>query len=558
MAALVHMAVGLPLGFLGLPSVQEIVEAIANGFAQALAGALVPGFLKHASVATIQWLVALPDPASWTHVRQLEEEMGWLGLSLMPVTLAVSAIRYWSMGLTGAAHPMSAVARCAGSCGALVAYPWAVGQAVAGANTITHAILAFPQVADGLASLVTVLFGGALLSGGGSAFLAVLVIVAVVLAGALFAMQALLTLLLSVLVVAGPPLIALSPVPELAHLARGWARALGVVCLIPVCWTVLFAAAGALTLDATDVSGGAGGLPGHLSAAFAALATWVLAVRLPLLLLGELRGFLSGGLRGGGGASGGAGAASQLPGAERVRLAQARLRSVAVDGAPAIAGSVGAAAGALGAPQGGPLGAARRRFGRGGAGRDQAAGGPGQGSGGAQVEQRPAGGGARERLAQAGQILRDAPGRAREAVAEGSARESARARAGSRRTEHRRAPAAPGPRPGAGKGGNGGASGDRAARSAQGGRAPKPAADRTRKTPAGDGRGRPSAQPGSGQARAQPARQPARGKGMTPPPRQPQPAKPRQNARRQGKSGGNRKPAAEVPRSKRARRKPKR
>lgn len=427
MSSAAHVAAGLPLGFLGLPSVQSIVEAIANGFAQALAGALVPGFLKHAGVASIQWLVALPDPGSWTHVDALEGQMAWLGFSLMPVTLAVSAIRYWTMGLTGSAHPAGAVARCVGSCGLLVAYPWVVGQAVAAANTLTHAILGFPEVAGGLSSLVSVLFGGALLTGGGTAFLAILVIVGVVFAGALFAMQAFLTLLLCVLVVAGPPLIAVSPVPELAHLARGWARALGVVCLIPVCWTVLFAVAGALTLDATDVEGGAGGVPGHVIAAFAALAVWVLAVRLPMMLLGELRGFLAGGLRrGAGGGAGEAGGGGRgLPGAEQLRLAHARLRSVALDGVPAVAASAGAAAGALGAPSGGPVGAARRRLRRAVArSGDRSGGAGGVGAGGAVKRERPAvpgERGLRGRLAQAGRVAAEAPGLAREAVASGTA-----------------------------------------------------------------------------------------------------------------------------------------
>ena len=43
-----------PLAFLGLPSLHSIIEGIAKGFFSALAGALVPGFLKHGTVATIQ------------------------------------------------------------------------------------------------------------------------------------------------------------------------------------------------------------------------------------------------------------------------------------------------------------------------------------------------------------------------------------------------------------------------------------------------------------------------------------------------------------------------
>lgn len=430
----------VPLGFLGieLPSIQEIVEGIANGFAQALAGALVPGFLKHATVATIQWLVALPDPESWTHVRHLQGEMTWLGISLLPVTVTVGTVRGWVLGVSGAGDPAAILARAAGACGVLVAYPWVVSQVVDGANTVTHAILGFPEVANGLASLVTVLFGGALLVGAGSAFAAILVIVGVAFAGALFAIQAFLVQVLAFLIVGGPLAIALSPVPEMAGLARLWARALGVVVLVPVCWTVLFATAGALTLDATDVAGGAGGLPGHITAAFAALGTWALAVRLPMMLFGELRGFLAGGRRGGSG--GGAGSvAGRMPGAERLRVAQARLRAVALEGVPAVTGGVGRAAGAMGAPAGGPAGALRRRVAvtRGQAPAGGAA--PSAGGGGADP------GGWRERAGRAREIIGSIPADAREAVRQGAAAELAQGRRrgrGARRGPQRRTQAA--------------------------------------------------------------------------------------------------------------------
>src|ERR1700726_3272159 len=97
----------VPLAFLGieLPSLHSIIEGIAKGFFGALAHALVPSWLTHGTVATIQHLVALPDPATWTHVGQLQGDMVYLGAMLLPVTLAVSTVRSWLVGLTGAAHP---------------------------------------------------------------------------------------------------------------------------------------------------------------------------------------------------------------------------------------------------------------------------------------------------------------------------------------------------------------------------------------------------------------------------------------------------------------------
>lgn len=413
-----------PLAFLGLPSLHSIIEGIAKGFFSALAGVLVPGFLKHGTVATIQHLVALPDPGSWGHVSELQSDMTYLGMSLMPVTLTVCTLRYWMLGLTGAAHPVTAIGRCTWATGVLVAYRWLVEQTVAATNTLTHAILGFPVVANGLASIITVLFGGALLVGAGGVFGAFLVIVGVVFAAALFASAEALTVVLALVFCAGPPLIALSPIPELSHLARVWGHALMAIVFVPIGWTILFATAGALTLDATSVTHGAGGLPAHVAAAFAGLITFILAVRLPLILFGQLRHLLSGGLRAGSNA--GEGGSSGIPGAERVRAAHERLRSFAVEGMPAVGRTAGRAAGAMGAPQGGPLGATRRSLQgvarRAGLTTDltpAAASAAAAGRMGGTAGRSTGRGGVRERVSQARAILASAPQEAKAVMAAG-------------------------------------------------------------------------------------------------------------------------------------------
>jgi hypothetical protein len=452
----------VPLAFLGLPSLHSIIEAIANGFFGALANALVPGFLKHGTVATIQHLVALPDPDTWSHVHQLQGDMTYLAAMLMPVTLAVGTLRYWLIGFTGQAHPVAAVARCSWVTAVLVAYGWIVGQSVAATNTLTHAILGFPTVGDGLQRIIGVLFGGALLTGAGGVFGAFLVIIGVLFAAGLFAAQVLLTVVLALLIVAGPPLIALSAIPELSHLARGWAHALLATALVPIGWTILFATAGALSLDATSFTGGAQGLPGHIAAAFAGLITFVLAVKLPLMLFGELRRlFAAGSLSG---HSGRATVPSGTPGVERVRAAHARLRSAALEGVPSLGRSVGRAAGAMGAPAGGPVGAARRGL----AGAATRAGilpataaagvslaGATASRGAKPRRERP---GVRERLSRAGAIVRDAPSDARAAMAAGANKNTAhvlagatvrsastRSKGGSAGNSSARKPAAPAP-----------------------------------------------------------------------------------------------------------------
>jgi hypothetical protein len=426
----------VPVAFLGIPSLHSIIEAIAKGFFGALAGALVPGFLKHATVATIQHLVALPDPAGWRHVSELEGDMTYLGVSLMPVTLTVCTLRYWVVGLTGAAHPATGLARCAGATFMLVIYRWLIEQTVAATNTLTHAILAFPVVANGLASIITVLFGGALLIGAGGVFGAFLVFFGVAFAAGLFASQSAILLILALAYFAGPLLIALWPIPELSHLMRVWAHALMAVVLVPVGWTILFATAGALSLDATDFTGGAPGIGGHIEAAFAGLITFLIALKLPLMLFGELRHILgSATLQARGAGGGGAQGQATMPGAQRIRASHARLRTIGLEGLPSLGRSVGRAAGALGAPVGGPIGAARRGFvgaaSRSGlAPRVAAAAGVAGGTGAAVAARKsPTGGGRggiRERFARAGTILAKAPGDAKAAMVA-----SARKQAGS-------------------------------------------------------------------------------------------------------------------------------
>ena len=302
------------------------------------------------------------------------------------------------------------VARCVWVTGVLVAYRWIVEQTVAAVNTLTHAILGLPAVERRAAAAgSSILFGGALLIGAGGVFGALLVIV-----GVLFAAGAVRG--------AGAGDVGAGAVdrrgaaadralgdPGARRISRARGRrALLAVALVPVGWTVLFATAGALVLDATSFTGGADGLPGHVAAAFAALITFVLAVRLPWTLLGSLKRLVIPSLSG----PAAAGARlRQLPAAARATAAFARLRSTGVHGTLSLGRSAGAAAGALGAPAGGLVGLAARRFHR----NPRPAASPpdrldGRLPGGSSRPARRSG-----RLADAAAIIRGAPDRAREA-----------------------------------------------------------------------------------------------------------------------------------------------
>jgi hypothetical protein len=163
--------ISVPMGLFGLPSVTSILEGIVNFFFGALARALVPDFLKHASVATIKWLVAAPNPTQWRHVGALAGDMRALSVSVLGVCFTAAIVRHcWVLAVPGTRCRLADTLMAAAW---LVAYPWAAGQAIAAVNTLTNAILSFPGVGDGLQRTVGILFGGALLVGAGGVFLAV-------------------------------------------------------------------------------------------------------------------------------------------------------------------------------------------------------------------------------------------------------------------------------------------------------------------------------------------------------------------------------------------------
>jgi hypothetical protein len=406
-----------------LPSIAELLNAIVNGLFGALLSALTPSFLRHADVHTLEWLVALPnvaDSSIWPTVGHLEGNMVWVAGAMLPTTLIIATTRDTALSLSFRAHPGNALLRVVGAVFVLVLYRFSVQNGVAFVNVLTHTMLSWPVVAQGLHRTVLVLFGGSVIFGVGGAFLGLLGLVALVFAICLFALKVLLLMVLAVLFVAGPLLIALTPLPTVGHLAQGWLLALVGVCLIPVGWCVIFATAGAISLDVTNLGGGAH-IGSRVVGAFAALATFYIAFKWPLMVLGHVRGSLGGlGVRTGS-ASGGAGVVSDGALAVKAQRARASLQAAMLAGGR----GVGLAAGALGAPRGGLAGLAGRQA------RPHLASAAAAGAivlGAPRARPRPTGAG--ERIARAGNVLRDTPTRMRDAWRRGGRSFSASARAG--------------------------------------------------------------------------------------------------------------------------------
>jgi len=407
-----------------LPSIGELLNGVVNGLFGALLSALTPDFLKHADIHTLEWLVALPnvaDTAVWPTVGRLEANMVWVAGAILPTTLIIATARDTALSLTFRAHPANALLRVIGAVFWLVLYRFAFENGVAFVNVLTHTMLSWSIVAQGLHRTVLVMFGGSLLVGAGGVFLALLGLVALVFAVCLFALKVLLLTVLAILFVSGPLFIALAPLPTVGDLARGWLLAVLAVCLIPVGWCIIFATAGAFSLDVTNLGGGAH-IGGRVLGAFAALVTFYIAWKWPLMVLGHVRGALGGlGVRVGA-ASGGSSTASDGALAAKAGRARAGLQAAMLAGGRGL----GLAAGALGAPRGGLAGLAGRQ-----ARPHLAAAAAGGAIAGGPPRERPRPTQAGERVARAEEELRQTPGQMRDAWRTSS--ETASSRAAGRR-----------------------------------------------------------------------------------------------------------------------------
>jgi hypothetical protein len=347
-----------PMGLFGI-SVSGILKTIAKLLFNVLAGAFLPGWLKHAPQDALRWLIALPDPADpvqWPTMHRLEQDTTAVAIAFLPLTFAIAVLRYTASSVTGGAHhPAESIGRLVGAAVGLLLFPWGFENAVAAVNVTTSTLLGFASIDHGLQRALTLMFAGGVAFGVTGPVVALLVIGAILLAVGLVMIKVGLLALFAILYVAGPLALAVSPVPELHGVWRMWLGILVALALIPVGWCLIFAVAGAISADITHI-GTPPAIGTRLVGFFAGVLTFVIAFRWPFFLIGMIR---SRGLLSGEALSGGGGATARAPGGsvtERVRQSRAAL----VAGAGAAGGAVSHVGGALGAPTGGLVGASRR------------------------------------------------------------------------------------------------------------------------------------------------------------------------------------------------------
>jgi hypothetical protein len=348
---------------IGIPSISDILRSIANDLFNVLAGAFLPGWLKHAPAATLRWLIALPDPADavqWPTMHRLEQDTTAVAVAFLPLTLAVAAARYTASSVAGGVHhPAESLGRLVGAAFGLVIFPWAFSNMIAAVNVTTTGLLSFADIDHGLQRALALMFTGGLLFGVTGPLIAVLVIGAIMLAAGLFVMKVGILALFAILFVAGPLTLACYPIPELHGAFRLWSGLLIALAAIPIGWCVIFATAGAISADITHI-GTPVAIGTRLVGFFAGVLTFWIAFRWPFFLITMVRnrGLLSTDLGGGANRQAAAGGVSLGE-----RAAQARTALLATGGT--VGGAVSAAGTAVGVPRGGLAGAGARLAARG-------------------------------------------------------------------------------------------------------------------------------------------------------------------------------------------------
>ncbi len=356
---------GSPLAVLGLPSVGDLVDGIVDKLFGTFADKLIPDFLRDADTRALKWLVAIPnvaEPGQWQTIGALKTQTTWLAGGMLQSFLIASVTRDLLLGAALRGHPGASLLRFVGILAGLIAYGWLLRWGATFVNTVTNALLSLDLVERGLRRTVTMLFAGGLLTGNGGPFMALIALIAAAMGVVLFLLKVALLLLFALLYVAGPLVIAARQLPGLEHLFSAWLYALGAVAVIPIAWCLLFATAGAMSLDVTSAGGvaGGGGLGDRTAGAFATVVLFALALSVPMTILGAVKGRLAGTMSSARVMRGPA-VSSPARQAGSAQAARTRLRvGDLARGAVAAGRHAGQAAGALGAPRGGLVGLAAR------------------------------------------------------------------------------------------------------------------------------------------------------------------------------------------------------
>jgi hypothetical protein len=273
---------------------EEIARLLAT-IVGALADLLVPKSLVRAGIDGIRWLVELPPVGNevsaggaigevrMPHLAELRGVLTWIGVTLLPLGVVMSAGRAFLMPGIDTDSPAEVVQRAFVAGFGLLIYDWAWGVLTRLSRLLTDALLGLPWVADGVEKMLqTLLIGGA-----SGTVVATEFVIPLVIAAAGAALLGLLTIhvgleVVTAIVYALGGLVFGASVTALGRrLLAGWLLAAGAVVLLPVLWTIVFVTGAALTLDAEPAGGsGFAGFVAQLYNVVAALAVFAVAILL--------------------------------------------------------------------------------------------------------------------------------------------------------------------------------------------------------------------------------------------------------------------------------------
>jgi hypothetical protein len=291
---------------LGVKEIAALLAAIVG----ALADLLIPKSLVESGIGGIKWLVQLPPVGTdatpqggspdvrMPHLQELRDTMTWIGVTLLPLGLVITAGRAFLVPTADGDSPADAVVRAISAGIALLLYDWAWGAVTELSRLLTSGILGLPWVADGVERMLeTLLIGGASGSAVASEFVVPLMI--------LVAGTALLGLLLvrvglevatALLYVLGGLVFGLSVTNLGRRLLSAWLVGAVAIVVLPLLWSTVFAVGAALMLDAGDAEGkgGLGAFVAQLYNVAAALAVFWIAIKLALGVFRHASGAITG------------------------------------------------------------------------------------------------------------------------------------------------------------------------------------------------------------------------------------------------------------------------
>src|SRR3954452_4637342 len=286
---------GVVLGGLriGARDVARLIAAVVT----ALADLLIPKSFVRAGLDGVRWLVQLPPvgtavdasgvagPVRMPHVQQLRSTLTWIGVTLLPLGLVLTAGRAFLAPGLEAESPSEVLGRALVAGLGLVVYDWVWGALTRLVALLTDALLSLPWVTDGVRRMLQALVVG----GGAGAAVAAGFGVPLVVTGAGLGVVGLLRGGVGVEVAAalvcglGGVVLGLSVTGFGRRLLAGWVIAAGAIVVLPLLWTVVFVTGAALMLD-TSSNGGHGfaGFVAQLFNVAAALAVFWIAIKLGL------------------------------------------------------------------------------------------------------------------------------------------------------------------------------------------------------------------------------------------------------------------------------------